>query len=158
MVRFIVFLVAIGAAPTIAADAALDRIARDLRPTFRIEGEPSRPQSVEARLDHHGIPALSVAFAIEGKVAWAQAWGFADVEAARRATAESFFLAGSISKPVAAMRAHQLVEAERVDHDTNINDYLTRWRLPDNEFTATEKVTLRRILNHTAGLTVWGFP
>jgi hypothetical protein len=30
--------------------------------------------------------------------------------------------------------------------------------LPDNVFTETEKVTLRRILNHLAGLTVWGFP
>ncbi|MEM9373544.1 MAG: serine hydrolase, partial [Planctomycetota bacterium] len=29
---------------------------------------------------------------------------------------------------------------------------------PENDFTVDEKVTLRRIVNHTAGLTVWGFP
>jgi CubicO group peptidase (beta-lactamase class C family) len=30
--------------------------------------------------------------------------------------------------------------------------------VPENEFTKTEKVTLRRLLNHSAGLTVHGFP
>lgn len=30
--------------------------------------------------------------------------------------------------------------------------------MPENELTSTEKVTVQRILNHTAGLTVWGFP
>jgi CubicO group peptidase (beta-lactamase class C family) len=39
-----------------------------------------------------------------------------------------------------------------------VNNYLTSWKVPDNKFTATEKVTLRRIVSHTAGLTVHGFP
>jgi CubicO group peptidase (beta-lactamase class C family) len=30
--------------------------------------------------------------------------------------------------------------------------------MPENEFTQEQKVTLRRILSHTAGLTVHGFP
>ncbi len=158
MKRTIVLLALLGVGLSVQADEASERIARDLLPTFRIEGEPATPQTVSARLAHHGIPALSVAFAIDGEIAWAKAWGSADVEAARPATADTFFLAGSISKPVAALRAHQLVEEGRVDLDTNVNDYLTRWQVPDNEFTTKEKVTLRRILNHTAGLTVWGFP
>jgi CubicO group peptidase (beta-lactamase class C family) len=45
-----------------------------------------------------------------------------------------------------------------LDLDRNVNDYLKSWRLPDNEFTVTHKVTIRNILNHTAGVTVWGFP
>ena len=35
---------------------------------------------------------------------------------------------------------------------------LTSWKLPDNEFTAKKKVTLRNLLSHTAGTTVHGFP
>jgi CubicO group peptidase (beta-lactamase class C family) len=31
------------------------------------------------------------------------------------------------------------------------------WKVPENEFTKNEKVTLRRMLSHTAGLTVGGF-
>jgi CubicO group peptidase (beta-lactamase class C family) len=38
-----------------------------------------------------------------------------------------------------------------------VNDYLRRWKVPANELTAREPVTLRRILSHTAGLTVHGF-
>jgi CubicO group peptidase (beta-lactamase class C family) len=68
------------------------------------------------------------------------------------------FLAGSISKPVAAIRAHQLAEQGVINLDSNVNNYLTSWKLPENKFTEKEKVTTRRILNHTAGLTVWGFP
>ena len=39
-----------------------------------------------------------------------------------------------------------------------MNARLTSWKVPDNRFTATEKVTLRRLLSHNAGVTVHGFP
>src|SRR5437762_3456826 len=35
---------------------------------------------------------------------------------------------------------------------------LRSWKVPENDYTKTEKVTLRRLLNHSAGLTVHGFP
>ncbi|MEL7003841.1 MAG: serine hydrolase domain-containing protein, partial [Bacteroidota bacterium] len=65
---------------------------------------------------------------------------------------------GLLIDPVAALRAHQLAEEGIISLDSNVNKYLTSWKLPENEFTEKEKVTTRRILNHTAGLTVWGFP
>ncbi len=52
----------------------------------------------------------------------------------------------------------RLVSQGTVALDTNVNRYLKSWQLPDNKFTATEKVTLRRIASHSAGLTVHGFP
>ena len=42
--------------------------------------------------------------------------------------------------------------------DEDINAKLRSWKVPENEFTRTEKVTLRRLLSHSAGLTVHGFP
>jgi CubicO group peptidase (beta-lactamase class C family) len=50
------------------------------------------------------------------------------------------------------------VSQGKVALDTNVNQYLKSWQVPDNRFTATEKVTLRRIASHSAGLTVHGFP
>jgi CubicO group peptidase (beta-lactamase class C family) len=82
----------------------------------------------------------------------------ADVSQGREMTNETLQLAASISKPISAVRAHQLVEEGVFDLDADINSYLTSWKVPENEFTSAEKVTIRRILNHTAGLTVWGFP
>jgi CubicO group peptidase (beta-lactamase class C family) len=68
------------------------------------------------------------------------------------------FQAASISKPVAATALLRLVDEGKLDLDRPVNDYLTSWKLPENRFTATEKVTLRRLVSHSAGTTVHGFP
>lgn len=136
----------------------IKRIENGLQPFMQIEGEHVPTFNIKDRLKSLNIPGISIAFARNGKVEWARAYGTADISENRPMTTETLLLAGSISKPVAALRAHQMVESGQFDLDTNVNNYLSSWKLPDNEFTATEKVTLRRILNHTAGLTVWGFP
>jgi CubicO group peptidase (beta-lactamase class C family) len=139
-------------------DARIDRIENGLIENVQIEGQSRRQFNVNERLDELGIAGLSVAFAANGEIEWVRAYGMADKIQKRAMTTDTYLLAGSISKPVAALRALQLVEEGTFKLDDNINAYLTSWQVPDNEFTENEKVTLRRILNHTAGLTVWGFP
>ena len=73
-------------------------------------------------------------------------------------TSRTLFQAGSISKPVAAAGALALVEQGKLALDEDVNQKLKTWKVPDNGFTKTEKVTLRRLMSHTAGLTVHGFP
>jgi CubicO group peptidase (beta-lactamase class C family) len=51
-----------------------------------------------------------------------------------------------------------LVEEGRLDLDTNVNRYLESWQVPENEHMHGEAVTLRRLVTHTAGVTVHGFP
>jgi CubicO group peptidase (beta-lactamase class C family) len=104
------------------------------------------------------VRAVSIAVVRDGKLEWARAYGYADREWKIPATADTLFQAGSISKPLTALAALQRVDAGTLDLDRNVNDYLRSWKLPDNQFTAIHKVTVRNILNHTAGLTVWGFP
>lgn len=139
-------------------EARIKRIENGLVSNLQIEGEENPTYNINDRLKELNIPGLSIAFVSNGKVEWARAYGMADRNESQPMTTETMLLAGSISKPVAALRAHQLVEAGKFDLDANVNNYLKSWKLPDNEFTEKEKVTLRRILNHTAGLTVWGFP
>ena len=138
--------------------ARINRIENSISPLFRIKGRDVPKYNLEERLKALNIPGVSIAFVSNGKVEWARAYGMADRGENRKMTTETMLLAGSISKPVAALRAHQMVENGTFSLDENVNNYLKTWQLPDNEFTETEKVTLRRILNHTAGLTVWGFP
>ncbi len=51
----------------------------------------------------------------------------------------------------------RLVQEKRLSLDTNVNEYLTSWKLPENDLTRATPVTLRHIMSHTGGLTVHGF-
>ncbi|MBA3603985.1 MAG: beta-lactamase family protein [Parachlamydiaceae bacterium] len=46
----------------------------------------------------------------------------------------------------------------KISLDADVNVYLKRWKVPENDFTKSEKVTLRRLLSHTAGTSINGFP
>lgn len=59
---------------------------------------------------------------------------------------------------MAAFAALHLVENGQLSLDADVNTLLRSWKVPENEFTRENKVTLRRILSHSAGLTVHGFP
>lgn len=62
------------------------------------------------------------------------------------------FQVASLSKWPAAWGVMTLVQQGKIDLDAPVSRYLTRWRLPASEFD-NEKVTVRRLLSHTAGLT-----
>src|ERR1700759_962394 len=63
-----------------------------------------------------------------------------------------------MSKALAATAALKLVEQGRLDLDGDVNARLKAWKVPPSPYTAQSKVTLRRLLRHTAGMTVSGFP
>jgi len=52
----------------------------------------------------------------------------------------------------------KLVEEGKLSLDADVNHFLKSWKIPENEFTTTEKVTLRRLLSHSAGTSISGFP
>ncbi len=139
----------------------ISRVENGLQPNLQIQYGDSKSipnYNIEERMKELGIPGVSIAVINNGVIEWARGYGMADSSENRKVTTKTMFQAGSISKVVAAMRTHQLVDKGLINLNSNVNDYLTSWKLPDNEFTKKEKVTTRRILNHTAGLTVWGFP
>jgi CubicO group peptidase (beta-lactamase class C family) len=133
------------------------RIENGLQPNFQIKGDSIPKFNIEHRMKELGIPGLSIAILNNGKIEWAKGYGMADSTENRKVTTQTMFQAASISKPVTALRIHQLAEQGVINLDSNINNYLSSWKLPENSFTEKEKVTPRRILNHTAGLTVQGF-
>src|SRR5579864_2012954 len=104
------------------------------------------------------VPGLSIAVIENYKIVDVKAYGFIAPGSSTPVTPKTLFQAGSISKPVAATGALSLVEQGKLSLDEDVNEKLTIWKVPENEFTQTEKVTLRRLMSHTAGLTVHGFP
>ena len=111
-------------------------------------------------MDELKVPAASLAVISGGRVEWAKAYGYADKETGVKATPRTLFQAGSISKPVAATAVLRRVESGALRLDTDVNAYLKSWKVPPGPLTAADgrKVTLERLLSHTAGLTVHGFP
>ncbi len=137
-------------------EASISRVENGLVPPVRIQGD--KPWNILERMKHHGVPGVSVAVFADHKIIWAKGYGVADVETHQPVTDKTLFIAGSVSKPVAVMGALRLVQEGKLSLDDDINSYLASWKLPENEFTKTQKVTLRRIMSHSAGLTVHGFP
>ena len=137
-------------------ESQIKRVEQGLLPAVLVKGDPG--WSIAERMKYYKVPGLSVAVIKDFKIDWARAYGVKDVETNEPVTTSTLFQAGSISKSVNAMLAMKKVEQGRISLDENINNKLTSWKLPDNEFTAKKKVTLRNLLSHTAGTTVHGFP
>lgn len=140
------------------SDLRIQRAENGLLPRVSLKENLGHTASITQRMRELGIPGAGIAVIDEGKVVCARAYGLSDIVEKTPATTETLFQAGSISKPVAALGALRLVKEGKLSLDANVNSKLKTWRVPDNEFTGAEKVTLRRLLSHTAGLTVHGFP
>ncbi len=74
------------------------------------------------------------------------------ISSADTVDSETMFQVASLSKWISAWGVMTLVEAGKLDLDAPVATYLTRWTLPESEFD-NSKVTVRRLLSHTAGLT-----
>lgn len=144
--------------PTPSPDARVDRVIRGLRPQIAIQGEAPVRWTLAERMQHYHVPGVSIAVIDSGRIVWAKGFGVKTAGTTDSVTPTTIFQAGSISKPTFALGVMRLVQDGTLNLDQNVNDKLVSWHVPNNRFTAKQKVTLRRILSHNAGLTVHGFP
>lgn len=133
------------------------RAAQRLLPPVRARGEAPIAHSVEERMRFYDVPGVSIAIIYNGRIESLQAYGLADAELKVRVDTGTLFQAGSISKPVAAVAALRLAERGTLTLDDDVNRWLRTWKVPRSRHTAREKVSVRRLLTHSAGLTVAGF-
>lgn len=126
-----------------------------------VAGGQGRPdgldQAILAEMAKCGIPGLSLAVLQEGKIVRAQGYGAVEKGVEGAVRPDTLFQAASISKPVSAFGALRLVQEGRLTLDEDVNRRLASWKVPENDFTKRQPVTLREILSHTAGTTVHGF-
>jgi CubicO group peptidase (beta-lactamase class C family) len=101
-------------------------------------------------------PGLAVALVHGGQMVWAAGYGVADPTTCQPVMATTRFQAASLSKPVTAWGVLRLVESGRIRLDEPVVGHLRRWRLPPSRFNA-DGLTVRRLLSHTAGLSVHGY-
>jgi CubicO group peptidase (beta-lactamase class C family) len=134
----------------------IDHVQHGLLPPVLISGQAPRMTELASRMKDLQVPGASVAVIHDGKLEWARGFGVTRSDGTP-VTADTLFQAASISKPVFTAAVMSLVQSGKLDLDTDVNQYLRGWRLPQNEFTHAATVTLRELLTHSAGVTVQGF-
>ena len=142
-------------------DSQVERIRRietGFAPLTLTKDAPPLPLDLYKLMELYRVPGLSVAVIDNYKIVWTKSYGVTESGGTTPVTTKTLFQAGSISKPVAATGALCLVEQGRLSLDDDVNKKLNTWKVPENEFTKEQKVTLRRLMTHSAGLTVHGFP
>ena len=108
-------------------------------------------------MERHQIPGVSVAFLKDGKLNTTITSGVLQKGKSKQVNDQTFFSVGSISKVVNAALVLKLVDQGKLDLDTDVNQYLTSWKVSKSSYTKTQPVTIRKILSHTAGFSVHGF-
>lgn len=136
--------------------AIVARVEHGLVPEIRVQGERAG-WSIEERLRTHHTPGVSIAVIHDHRVVWAKAYGVADVSTGAPLGETTLMQAASVSKLFTAVAALRAVDAGKLSIDTDINQSLKSWHLPENELTRATPVTLKHLLSHTAGTNVRSF-
>lgn len=113
---------------------------------WREAADAGRKTLEEARV-RHGLPALSVAVAHDGKIVWAAASGWADLESRTPASLATRYRIGSTSKAVSATALARLVDKGTMRLDTPASTWTND--LPNPQWLA---LTPRQLASHTAGI------
>jgi CubicO group peptidase (beta-lactamase class C family) len=111
-----------------------------------------KPQTLAERMTFYRVPGVSLAVVQNRRVEWAKGYGEIKAGSGKAVTPDTLFECASTTKALVAAVVLHYVAQGRFDLDADVNAYLKSWKVPDNEFTTTEKVTLRRLLTHRAGL------
>ena len=103
-------------------------------------------QIMRAGVSEQNLPGVSVAVGIGDEIAWAEGFGFADIEKKSPVTPATKFRIGTLSIPLTSAAAGLLIEKQLLNLDEKIQTYVPEF--PEQRW----PVTLRQVMAHTAGL------
>lgn len=135
----------------------IERVENGLLPPAVLKGGLPVKMKLADRMRFYKTPGVSIALINEGKIEWARGYGLLESGGKEPVTTETLFQAASNSKSLTAMVVLRLIEQGKLDLDSDVNKWLVSWKVPENEFTKDQKVTVRRLLAHTAGVSIPGF-
>jgi len=112
---------------------------------------------IEERMVYYNVPGVSIAFINNYQIEWVKGYGVLETGRSDVVTPNTLFQVASVGKVVVATAALHYADTGVIELDSDVNQRLVSWKIPENQFTLEEKVTLRRLLSHSAGVTVEGF-
>ncbi len=113
---------------------------------------PWKRMNLADRMAYYQVPGVSITMINNNQIEWAKGYGVMEVGKDHAVTNRTLFQTGSTAKPIVAAAALHYVESGDLDLDINVNEFLTSWKITENQLTSQVPVTLRRLLSHNAGL------
>lgn len=104
---------------------------------------------LSAEIEAMGVPGLTAAVVYRGQVIYEGAFGVRRLGDTDALTPDHVFHMASVSKPFVATALVQLVEEGRLSLEDKVTDHVPYFRLDDERY---RSITLRHMLNHTAGM------
>lgn len=111
-----------------------------LSPTEKAEID----RMAEQALARTGVPSASIAVVKDGRLAYAKAYGSAELSPRRPATPEMRYAIGSVSKEFTAAAILVLAQEGKLSLEDPVGKYVPG-------LTDGDKITIRQILSHTSG-------
>jgi CubicO group peptidase (beta-lactamase class C family)/pimeloyl-ACP methyl ester carboxylesterase len=108
---------------------------------------------VAAQIAAGEVVGFSLALVDGQEIAWAQGFGYADLENGIPVTTDTVFRIGSVSKMFTTTVAMQYRDQGKLGLDDSITNYLPGFRMLDRDgFPGTEAITIRDLLDHHSGI------
>jgi len=123
------------------------------KPPTRDEVVATIDRLVPMLMEEQHVPGVQIALIEGGKVAWSKSYGVSDATTKAPVTNGTLFEAASMSKPVFAILAMQLVDERRLDLDVPLTSYASELAVPAG--TGRDLITARLVLAHKSGLPNW---
>jgi len=123
--------------------------------SIEIDGEELM---IDEAMDLYKVPGVSIVvikgFEIHDRIAL----GYADEYEDREVNYETQFCVGGMTQLVTAAMTLHLCSFDRLDLDYEVNELLKSWELQYGKYEKSRSITVRRLLNHTAGFTQYFKP
>ncbi|WP_108812530.1 serine hydrolase [Sphingorhabdus sp. Alg231-15] len=144
--------------PSAGLDVRIAKFEQSVRSLKDRKNPDAQKWSIEDRMKAYNVPGASVAIIQNGKIVHTKGYGLQSQNASASVDGQTVFSAGSVSKVVNAALILRLVQDGILNLDQDVNSYLKSWKVPEGEYTKSQKVTLRLLLSHTSGFSQHGFP
>jgi CubicO group peptidase (beta-lactamase class C family) len=106
---------------------------------------------IEQEMKKNKITGLSIAVVDDQRIVWSEGFGYANKAGDLKASADTVYNVGSVSKLLTVTAVMQLAEQGKIDIDAPIQTYLPEFRIK-TRFPDTDPVTIRGMLTHHSGM------
>jgi len=106
---------------------------------------------IKKKMKKNDVTGLSIAVVDGQKIVWLDGFGWADKKNKIKATPETVYRVGSITKLFTVMSAMQLAEQGRLDIDQPLQKVLPQFEIK-SRFKNADPITLRNIMTHHSGI------